>query len=51
MQIAFQLWIHLDRLGVHLGDDPAFFQELIQPHEVLVVVDVFWFGKIAAVAD
>lgn len=51
MEIIFKLWINLYCLGIHLGNDPAVFQQFVDSDEVLIVIDVLRLGKIAAVAD
>ena len=51
MEIIFKLWVNIYCLYIHLGNDPAVFQQFVDSDEVLIVVDVLLLGKIAAVAD
>ena len=51
VEIIFKLRIDIHCLRIHLGNDPAVFQQFVDSDEVLIVVDVLLLGKIAAVAD
>ena len=51
MKIVLQLGVNRNRLGVHLRNDPAFLQQLIDTHQILIVVDVPLLCEITAVAN
>ena len=51
MKVVFQLGVYIHSLCIHLGNDSTLLQELVDPLEIYVLVDVILLCKVTAVAD
>ena len=51
MKVIFQFGVYIHSLCIHLGNDPALLQELVDPLEIYVLIDVILLCKVTAVAD
>ena len=51
MKVVFQLGVYIHSLCIHLGNDPTLLQELVDPLEIYVLVDVILLCKVTAVAE
>ena len=51
MKVVFQLGVYIHSLCIHLGNDPTLLQELVDPLEIYVLIDVILLCKVTAVAD